>query len=44
MREVDEAAGLGAIFGGTRSGLEADREKQQVFKRCMRGRGYKVLN
>jgi hypothetical protein len=43
-RDVDEAAGLGAIYGGTRSGLEADREKQKVFKNCMRGRGYRVLN
>jgi hypothetical protein len=43
-REVDEAAGIGAIYGGTRSGLDADREKQKVFKNCMRGRGYRVLN
>ena len=43
-REVDEAAGLGAIYGATRSGLDADRQKQQVFKNCMRGRGYRVLN
>ena len=43
-REVDEAAGIGAIYGGTKSGLEADREKQKVFKNCMRGRGYRVLN
>ena len=43
-RDVDEAAGMGAIYGGTRSGLEADREKQKVFKNCMRGRGYRVLN
>ena len=43
-RDVDEAAGLGAIYGGTRSGLDADRQKQQVFKNCMRGRGYRVLN
>jgi hypothetical protein len=43
-REVDEAAGLGAIYGATRSGLDADREKQRVFKTCMRGRGYRVLN
>ena len=43
-REVDEAAGIGAIYGGTRSGLDADRQKQQVFKNCMRGRGYRVLN
>ena len=43
-RDVDEGAGLGAIYGGTRSGLEADREKQRVWKNCMRGRGYRVLN
>jgi outer membrane lipoprotein SlyB len=43
-RDIDEAAGLGAIYGGTRSGLDADRQQQQVFKNCMRGRGYRVLN
>ena len=43
-REVDEGAGLGAIYGATRSGLDADREKQRVWKNCMRGRGYRVLN
>lgn len=37
-------AGYGAIWGATRSSIDGDREKQQVFKRCMRGRGYKVLN
>jgi hypothetical protein len=37
-------AGYGAIWGGTRSGLDADEMKQDVFKRCMRGRGYRVLN
>lgn len=37
-------AGYGAIYGGTRSALDGDREKQMVFKRCMRGRGYRVLN
>ena len=42
--DAGKGAGYGAIYGGTRSGLDADREKQQVFKRCMRGRGYKVLN
>jgi hypothetical protein len=43
-REMGEAVGIGAIYGGTRSGLDADREKQKVFKNCMRGRGYRVLN
>jgi hypothetical protein len=39
-----EGAAQGAIYGGTRSGLDADEEKQKVFKRCLRGRGYRVLN
>ena len=42
--DVAESAGYGGLYGGTRSGLDADREKQQVFKRCLRGRGYRVLN
>lgn len=42
--DVAEGAGLGGLYGGTRSGLDADREKQLVFKRCMSGRGYRVLN
>lgn len=42
--EAGKGAATGALYGGTRSGLDADREKQQVFKRCMRGRGYRVLN
>jgi hypothetical protein len=42
--DVAEGAAYGGLYGGTESGLDADREKQQVFKRCMRGRGYRVLN
>ena len=42
--DVSKSAGYGGLYGGTRSGLAADREKQAVFKRCMKGRGYKVLN
>lgn len=42
--DVAEGAAVGGLYGGTDSGLQADREKQQVFKRCMRGRGYRVLN
>jgi len=39
-----EGAGYGAIWGSTRSGLDGDRDKQMVFKRCLSGRGYRVLN
>jgi outer membrane lipoprotein SlyB len=42
--DVGRAAANGALIGATRSGLDADREKQRVFKRCLRGRGYRVLN
>ena len=42
--DAGAGAGYGAIYGATRSGLDADREQQAVFKRCLRGRGYRVLN
>lgn len=42
--DAGRGAASGALYGGTRSGLDADREKQKVFKRCLRGRGYRVLN
>lgn len=42
--DAGDGAGYGALYGGTSSGLGADRERQQVFKRCLRGRGYRVLN
>ena len=41
---ADSGAGYGAIWGATRSGIEGSKEKEVVFKRCMRGRGYRVLN
>ena len=42
--DAGSGAATGALYGGTRSGLDADRERQKVFKRCLRGRGYRVLN
>lgn len=39
-----EKAGRGALYGGAASGIQSEKTKQQVFKRCLRGRGYKVLN
>lgn len=42
--DASRGAASGALYGGTWSGLKADREKQKVFKRCLRGRGYRVLN
>lgn len=42
--DAGEGAGYGAVWGATRSTLDGSREQQEVFKRCMRGRGYRVLN
>lgn len=41
---ADSGAGYGAVWGATRSTIDGGREKEMVFKRCMRGRGYRVLN
>jgi predicted MFS family arabinose efflux permease len=41
---VAEYGGVGAVAGAAKSAVRGDREKSQVVKRCMRGRGYKVLN
>jgi hypothetical protein len=37
-------AGVGAVTGGARGVAAGEREEAQVVKRCLRGRGYKVLN
>jgi hypothetical protein len=42
--DVAQGAGYGGIYGGTQTGMNAEREKQRVFTRCLRGRGYRVLN
>ncbi len=42
--DVGRSAALGGIYGGTRSALDADRDQQRIWKNCMRGRGYRVLN
>ena len=39
-----EYGGVGVIAGAAKSAQRGDQEKSQVVKRCMRGRGYKVLN
>ncbi|WP_232802423.1 glycine zipper family protein [Alloalcanivorax mobilis] len=37
-------AGAGAVVGGAGKAGDAQQEKKQVLKNCMRGRGYRVLN
>ena len=41
---ASKGAGVGAITGLARGGSNTQREKDQVVKNCLRGRGYKVLN
>ena len=43
-RSRRDAIEVGAVTGGTQSGIRAVQEKEQIVRRCLRGRGYKVLN
>ena len=42
--DVARGAGIGAVTGGAQSARIADREKADVVRNCLRGRGYRVLN
>ena len=37
-------AGVGAVGGGARGLNEGEKTEVQAVKRCLRGRGYRVLN
>ena len=39
-----QGAGVGAVGGGARGANEGERSELQVVKRCLSGRGYRVLN
>jgi len=41
---VQRGAGVGAIGGGTRGIRQGIRERERIIKRCLIGRGYRVLN
>jgi len=43
-RDAAEGAGGGAVIGAAGKAGDAEQEKSQVVKNCMRGRGYRVLN
>ena len=43
-QDIGESAGIGAVLGVSRSGIKAANDKEQVVKRCLRYRGYRVLN
>lgn len=37
-------AGVGALLGGVRGYQTGSREEERVIRRCLTGRGYRVLN
>ena len=41
---IGKSAGIGAVLGAASSANRATDDKADVVKRCLRGRGYKVLN
>ena len=41
---IGQAAGVGAVYGGTVTGVSAVHEHRHVLRECLRGRGYRVLN
>jgi outer membrane lipoprotein SlyB len=43
-RDVGESAGVGAVLGVSKSGVKAANDKEALVKRCLRYRGYRVLN
>lgn len=42
--DAARGAGIGAVLGGAQSAQMGVRERDEVVKRCLRGRGYRVLN
>jgi outer membrane lipoprotein SlyB len=43
-RDIGESAGIGAVLGVSKSGVKAANDKEELVKRCLRYRGYRVLN
>ena len=41
---AQRGAGIGAVGGGTRGIRQGIRERERIIKRCLIGRGYRVLN
>jgi hypothetical protein len=42
--DAARGAGVGAITGGARGVSQGEQEEVAVVKRCLRGRGYRILN
>ena len=40
----EEAVELGAVTGGTKSAIASMNQKEKIVKKCLIGRGYRVLS
>jgi len=43
-RTAGKLGGVGAVTGAVRGGSKSKAEKLKIVKRCLSGRGYRVLN
>ncbi len=41
---AERSAGAGAVLGGVKGNKRARHEQERIVRRCLRGRGYSVLN
>ncbi|MFM1603708.1 MAG: glycine zipper family protein [Porticoccaceae bacterium] len=41
---AQEVGGTAGVVGGVKGNIHARKEQQKVIKRCLQGRGYRVLN
>ena len=41
---IGQAAGGGAVIGGARGAGASGREKREIVRNCLKGRGHAVLN
>lgn len=44
VKGLATGAVIGGVAGGVKGGYESEREYEAIFRNCMRGRGYNVLN
>ncbi len=41
---IAQAAGIGGVIGGATGAYSGNAEKENVIRRCLAGRGYRILN
>ena len=44
VRGLATGAVIGGVAGGVKGGYRSEQEYESIFRNCMRGRGYNVLN